>query len=126
MIPSDEVLPDKCSDEVGLLLEKVKAAPVGRAREEARRELVEAAVACGYILVSGHYQRHHVSTVGASCLYRVPDTKQGHLRRWRGRVVRIACWGSGSHSDRKVMVGPVDEDQIEVRIKGLFGRFDPV
>jgi len=113
MIPIEDTLPDKLTDDVGRLLVALRHTSPGRAREEARRALVETAEGKGYLFFVGHYLRYHLTQVGNTYLYRLPESKRGRLKAFRGGLIRISCWHSGRHSIRHLMAGPVDDDQIE-------------
>lgn len=120
MIPIDELFTDNLTDEVGQLVLNLRFAAAGKARESARRELIETAAEREYISFLGHYKRYHVNLLGESGIYRVPDNKRGHLQVFRGKLIRIACWKRSHHSDRHLVAGVVDEDQIALRLKGVF------
>lgn len=112
MIDRTQVIPDRLSDEIGKLIQRLTLAAPGHAREAARKELLDSATAAGYITFVGHHRRYQSPCMGSSFLFRVPNNRRGHLRTFRGRLIRICCWHRGGQFDRKLMAGVADDSQI--------------
>ena len=112
MIDPEHIIQDKLTDEIGLLLKGLEIASPGKDREGVRQKLVDAASSLGYVFFVGHYRRYNLNCIGDSYLYRVPDSKRGHLKTFRGKLVRVSCWHRGGQFDRKLMAGIVGEDQV--------------
>lgn len=113
MIDVKEIIPDPLSDEVGILLTKLKTASPGIRRESARAELKQAASREGYIFFVGNCNRYILHRLGDTYFYRVPTNKRGNLKVFRGKLVRICCWHAGNQFERNLMAGVVKESDIE-------------
>jgi len=99
---------DTHRDEVGRLVEAIKKIPTVTAKKRALViELRRVATEHGYITFSAGNHRWHVGRVGESYLYEVPEDKVGHLAKFRGKVVRVVCVGSGTRWIRTYIAGPV-------------------
>jgi len=112
MIRWDHMRDDALSDVIGGELRTLAAMPMGKARMLKRARLIGLATAAGYVFFEASGCRYHASQVGEAYLYQVPHTKRGFLKPFRGKLVRIACIGSGRHSTRHYMVGTASTDQI--------------
>ena len=103
--PADLVLEDFSGD-IGKLLIAINAETTWNKQ---KRHLIEDLIALlnaeGYIGLAGHGPTYGITTVGSSFIYKVPKTKQGSLKPYRGKTVRIICVGSGRHTDRYYMIG---------------------
>lgn len=76
-------------------------------KEQLRHDLEVMSPYFGYIRFAAHPRDYIVHLVGQSFQYEVPVNKRGHLARFRGIRVRVACVRSGIR-DRVVMVGPAN------------------
>ena len=76
-----------------------------------------------YIQFNSTYKRYGVSKVGESYLYDVPLYKQGNLKPFRGKRVRIVCVESGRHTDRVYMAGVVAETPTELIVTKLVREY---
>ena len=100
---------DAHCDEVGRLVQAIKKIPTVTAEKRALlSELQSIATEHGYITFSAGNHRWHVGKIGESYLYEVPQNKSGYLARFRGKVVRVVCVGSGTRWIRTYMVGECD------------------
>ena len=100
--------PDTHSDEVGRLVQAIKKIPTVTAEKRALlSELQSIATEHGYITFSAGNHRWHVGKIGESYLYEVPPNKSGYLAKFRGKVVRVVCVGSGTRWVRTYIAGPV-------------------
>ena len=112
MIPRDQMIPDPLKDACGHLLKKLSCMPrFTREYSDTKRLLLQELQKRGYIAFNGDPNRYHVQRVGSSYLYKVPATKQGHLKIFRGQLIRILVFArSGGRISRFLMAGRVEKD----------------
>jgi hypothetical protein len=106
-------LQDPLIGEIGAALMAIQAIRTWTAEKSRLNVALQALlVAQGYLRFVGHPSRYHLARVGQSCLYEVPVSRQGVLRPFRGKTVRIVCVSSGRF-DRQLMAGELKprEDQ---------------
>ena len=72
-----------------------------------KETLIENLKSRGYVKFLGHYKRYKAQRIGESYCYQVPATKRGHLQKFRNRLIRVVCIGSGSYTMREFMAGPM-------------------
>jgi len=106
-IKPDEILIDPKTDEVGQLL---RAMERYKTWTKERRALLDAAIKkmkkMRHVEFTSGVFDFHLSRVGTSLLYEVPNNKRGNLKPFRGRVIRLVCVGSGSHFYRYYIAVP--------------------
>ena len=109
MILEDLMLDDDFQDDVYPLLQQLRnSTSWNKKTHETKESLRSLLKSKGYVsIVTSNPNRYHVNSIGSSYLYDVPLDKRGHLERFRGKRVRIVCTGSGKHTWREVMAGPV-------------------
>lgn len=107
-ISESDMLPDILTDDLGKVLRRMRAMPRWNSEKMAlaveMRKLIKKHK---YKTFGGHYARYRISQVGESCLYRVPNNKRGNLAAFRGKLIRLLCYYSGSHTDRAYAAGVV-------------------
>ena len=111
MIPEDQIIPDECRSGVGHLVAEFfrKHQPGFRGYREGKSELIEKLKDSGYIEFQGGPRRYHIQRAGESYLYWVPKNKRGHLKRFRGKLIRILVIArGGGRMDRTLMAGKAD------------------
>ena len=108
MFSAEDTREDDYQDEVGRLVKVIQQIPsLTNEKRALLNELQNLATSHGYIIFSAGNHRWHIGKVGESYLYQVPDNKLGHLAKFRGKVVRIACIASGTRWIRVYMAGPI-------------------
>ena len=107
VIPEDDLWPDPKDDSIGKLLlelsgENVRKTRTLRAIKEDLSRLLEID---GYYSFTSSASKYLLSRVGESAIYAVPKDKNGHLKQFRGKIIRIVCIGSWDSWSRKYAVG---------------------
>ena len=103
---ASEIRPETFAGRVGELIRQVGDVPTWNTKKRSLvTQLIQTLSEAGYVIVNGHGVRYRVSHVGGSFLYNVPASQMGHLRRFRGKTVRVVCVKSGTRSDRTYMIG---------------------
>lgn len=119
MISEGAMLPDHLKDSAGLILLPMRnEGGWTTTKSRMRNELVEQLIKDKYIAFEGSPYRYHITKVGESYLYDVPLYKQGFLKRFRGKRIRIVCIGSGRYT-RTYMAGVVGITPKELIIEKL-------
>lgn len=125
MIDLDHIVEDPMDDEVGLLIPPVISGTTWNAeRFQKRDKLFQKLKARKYYSFVGNFQRYRLQRVGQSYLYQVPLTKKGHLKQFRGKLIRIICVGrrmTDSSLMAQVYRPPLStsrESEIEIKAKG--------
>jgi len=88
-----------------------------------REELVSLLKKRRYVSFIGSPYKYYAQRVGDSYLYDVPLYKQGWLKRFRGKRVRIVCVGSGKYK-RDYMAGAVASKPKESVVERLAHKYD--
>lgn len=108
MFSFSDVEQENYSDEIGTLIRAIQKIPT---HTQSKVKLIsELKVVCknkGYITFSGFTQNFHIGRIGQSYFYDVPLSKTGHLRKFRGKRIRVICIASGLRWMREYMVGEV-------------------
>jgi hypothetical protein len=103
---------DPLSDQIGKLIEKIRAIPNWtKEKNGLRQSLISLLEKNRYISFCGHVDKYHISCVGESCLYDVPTNRRGHLKVFRGKRIRLVCIWSGRY-DRLYMAGKYFEMKL--------------
>jgi hypothetical protein len=107
-LPEDIWFIDPLRDELGKLLKQL----VSLHHRPQERAITKAAVAnlakkLGYVRVTARHGQFGATTLGTSALIRVPELKQGHLRRFRGQLIRSLCIENSDAFDVGVLIGPI-------------------
>ena len=103
---SADKLPEDFSGEIGKLLAAIiNEKSWNKKKRELVTDLISLLKSKDYFGFTGHGPTYRISTVGSSFIYNVPMTKQGNLKRYKGKTVRVICVGSGSHTNRYYMIG---------------------
>ena len=105
MINENDIIEDPKNDEVGALLVAVQAIPGWtKERHQRKRSLVEKLTQLNYQSFEANKLDFGLKGVGESILYQVPINKTGHLKSFRGQLVRVVCANRGKR-DHIMMVG---------------------
>lgn len=108
MFQTEDKLPDPLGDDIGVLIGQLRARTNWGLREQCLRgQLVQRMTERDYICLVGHPRRYHLTLVGESCLYDVPESRRGALKAFRGKRIRLVCVRSGRF-DRGLMAGLVE------------------
>ncbi len=106
MIDANDTFPDPKDDDVGVLLTAVQTGGSWtKQRLEARDALVRKLTELNYLAFTGNKMMFRLSGVGDSILYRVPMAKTGHLKPFRGLLVRLVCVRSAERLNFVIMAG---------------------
>ena len=93
------MLPDNARDIIGARIKKIQKIPKwNRTKQKLRDELVRVLKLYDYKswdAKSRDYQLYHV---GDSFQYDVPEKKNGHLKQFRSKRVRLVCVFSGRYT----------------------------
>lgn len=95
MIHESEVVRGVVSDEIGLLLFELNSHATWTTKKfELSERLYKLLRRKKYEIISGKRSEYQMyGGIGASYLYRVPEGKQGQLKKFRGQLVRLICVG---------------------------------
>lgn len=94
----DQII-DPCSDEAGQLMVEMGKIPTWtKAKRALHTKLISLLKINKHTCFIGHVDKYHLSIVGESCLYNVPDNRRGHLSIFRGKLIRLVCIGSGRYA----------------------------
>ncbi len=108
MFELHQQLPDTANDKIGLLLAQALAIET---MTKVKRDLLERATkamtAAGYVSIRGDFRTYHLSRVGQSCQYDVPEDRRGALLPFRGMRVRMVCVGRYGMAGRVFLAGRV-------------------
>ena len=93
VIPEGDLWPDPKNDPIGkILLELSGVGGVTTIRAiSLRKELSRLMEIEEYYSFSSTASKYLLSSVGESAIYAVPKDKKGHLKRFRGKIVRLVC-----------------------------------
>jgi hypothetical protein len=101
---NDKII-DKKTDHIGLMLNQLLDIPTyTKAKKLLHYDLIKLLEENSYLSFFGHPNKYHLSRIGDSCLYDVPETRRGHLKSFRGKRIRLICVQSGRF-DRLLMAG---------------------
>lgn len=110
MISEDDVLEDPKDDDIGELLREIQAIQTWTRKRAMLRETLVTRLRKGrYISFVGQkrlwggYRNLH--GIGSSVVYQVPPHKRGHLKSFRGSLVRVVCVASWGRDTYTIMVG---------------------
>lgn len=95
MINHSTILTDNFDDVVLEELNTFNDRPLGREKNLHRTKLISLLTEKNYIFFYANYAGYLSTTIGSSYLYDVPLYKQGSLKMFRGKRVRIICMESG-------------------------------
>ncbi len=96
---------DSLKDDIGQSIIKLQSISKWTEQKHlARKNLISMLEKHDYISFSGHVDKYHLSCVGESCIYDVPNNRRGHLKIFRGHRIRLVCVRSGRF-DRLYMAG---------------------
>ena len=110
MFEYKDTIEETFSDEVGILLLEInKYNSMTKEKRNLLNKVVELMDANDYISFLGQSQNYFISRVGESYLYDVPSNKNGNLKVFRGKRIRVVCVGSGTRFDRSYMAGVVSK-----------------
>lgn len=100
MIDENAILPDNIRDPATFKLKAMLNEDGWTStKSRLRYELVQHLQNEHYIEFEGCPYRYHITKVGESYLYDVPLYKQGFLKKYRGKRVRIVCVGAGGTNE---------------------------
>ena len=124
MISEDTIIEDDLDDDVSVILKAMADDDTWTSKKSAlREELVSLLKKRRYIAFVGSPYKYYASCVGYSYLYDVPLYKQGWLKRFRGKRVRIVCVGSGRYK-RGYMAGAVANTPKELVVEKLTHTYE--
>lgn len=119
MIDKNAILPDNITDSASFTLKAMLNEDGWTStKSHLRHELIQHLQNEQYISFEGCPYRYHITKVGESYLYDVPLYRQGFLKKYRGKRVRIVCVGSGRYK-RSYMAGVVGDTPVQLVIKKL-------
>ena len=119
MISDDTVIDDNLDDDVSVILKAMANEDTWTSKKSVlREELVSLLKKRRYLAFVGSPYKYYAHRVGDSYLYDVPRYKQGWLKPFRGKRVRVVCVGSGRYK-RDYMVGVVGITPKELIIEKL-------
>lgn len=96
MIAQDQMIPDDFGRSIGGFLAEFRKQQAGTRRDsDSKTDLIEKLKDSVYIEFQGRPRRHHIQRVGESNLHWVHKNKRGHLRRFRGKLIRILIIARG-------------------------------
>jgi len=96
MFNTTEKIEDPCTDNAGKLMTSMHKIPTWtKAKRAIYDELVTLLESQKHIYFRGHVDKYHLSVIGTSCFFNVPDNRRGHLSIYRGKIIRLVCLGSG-------------------------------
>lgn len=99
MFNIEEQIKDPCRDEAGQLMVEMGKIPTWtKAKRTLHNKLIEFLAKKKHTCFVGHVDKYHLSIVGESCLYNVPQNRRGHLSIFRGKLIRLVCIGSGRYA----------------------------
>ena len=119
MIAENQIIPDDDLSRIGgLLSEFRKHQPGTRSYRGAKTELIEKLKLEGYRQFRGDPRLYHIQRIGHSYLYWVPRNKRGHLKRFRGKLIRILVIArGGGRMDRLLMAGEADVPEASLPLQ---------
>lgn len=124
MISEDTVITDDLDDDVSAILKAMSDDDTWTSNKSVlREELVGLLKKHRYVSFIGSPKNYYAHRVGDSYLYDVPLYKQGCLKRYRGKRVRIVCVGSGRY-ERGYMAGAVASTPKELVVEKLTHKYD--
>jgi hypothetical protein len=124
MISEDTVITDDLDDDVSVILQAMSDDDTWTSSKSAlREELVSLLKKHRYVSFIGSPKKYYAHRVGDSYLYDVPLYKQGWLKRFRGKRVRIVCVGSERYK-RDYMAGAVASTPKELVVEKLAHKYD--
>ncbi len=118
MVDTSKILTDDHEDEVFNILRDMYEIP-GWKKEKVllKEKLLKLLKRKRYISFwASNPRTYGISQIGESYLYDVPMFIGGHLKKFRGKRVRILCTGSGSHHWREISAGIVGDTPKEFLI----------
>lgn len=98
MFTKEDMIEDLCTDEAGRLMNAMHKIPTWtKAKGAIYNSLVEVLETNKHIYFRGHFDKYHLSVIGTSCFYNVPDNRRGHLNVFRGKLIRLVCVSTGQY-----------------------------
>lgn len=98
MFNKQDMIEDLCFDEAGQLMNALHQIPTWtKAKRAIYDELVALLESQEHIYFRGHIDKYHLSVIGSSCFYNIPENRRGHLSIYRGKTIRLVCLGSGQY-----------------------------
>ena len=125
MVNEAQMLTDDVEDEIQLILSQMNEMVTWTSKKRKLREkLLEKLASEKYVSFSAsNPNRYHIQAVGQHYLYDVPLYKQGVLKKFRGKRVRIVCTESGNHTWRGFMAGAVSDTPEDKVVKRLIDSY---
>ncbi|MDB2313587.1 hypothetical protein N9V47_08060 [Luminiphilus sp.] len=124
MISEETVIEDDLGDDVSVILKAMADDDTWTSKKSAlREELVSLLKKRRFLSFVGSPYKYYAHRVGESYLYDVPLYKQGWLKRFRGKRVRIVCVGSGRYK-RGYMAGAVATTPKELVVEKLTHTYE--
>ena len=119
MISEDTIITDDLGDDVSLILQSMSDDDTWTSKKSAlREELVSLLRKLRYASFVGSPYKYYAHRVGDSYLCDVPLYKQGWLKKFRGKRIRLVCVGSGRYK-RDYMAGVVGRTPKELVVEKL-------
>ncbi len=124
MISEDTVITDDLGDDVSLILQSMSDDDTWTSKKSALRDkLVSLLRKLRYVSFVGSPYKYYAHRVGDSYLYDVPLYKQGWLKKFRGKRIRLVCVGSGRYK-RDYMAGVVGRTPKELVVEKLEHKYN--
>jgi len=123
MIADSEMIADDFSDDISMILNDIRRLNSWTAKKaQLRSDLVSLLRRHRYIEFSGSPYRYSANRVGDSYLCDVPLYKQGFLKKFRGKRIRVVCVASGRFT-REYMAGAIGPTPRELVVEKLVHEY---
>tara|TARA_A100001015_G_scaffold194834_1_gene217228 strand:+ start:1487 stop:1813 length:327 start_codon:yes stop_codon:yes gene_type:complete len=108
MFSLDETIPENFNDEIGSLLKQITQIKTNtKIRQEFISDVVNIGKKQKYIFFVGYTHRYFIGRIGQSFIYKVPENKKGTIEKFKGKIIRVICIGSGERWVRRYMAGVI-------------------
>ena len=121
MIAEEFKLPDSIQDDVNILRKKMLSLNSwNKEKYKLKESLKKLLLSKKYIYFAAtNPERYRLGSIGDSYLYDVPLYKRGHLKKFRGKRIRLICMHAAGHATRILMAGIVGKTPSDKIIKKL-------
>lgn len=106
MFSLDDTRPETFLGDIGQLLKKIDR--ISNHTNEKKSLVILLKEVCSknsYIYFRGFSHNFHISHIGGSYIYEVPQKKRGNLHQFQGKTIRLICVGSGPRWVRWYVAG---------------------
>ena len=125
MIAEEFKLPDNIKDDVNILRKKMLSLNSwNKEKYKLKESLEKLLLSKKYIcFLATNPERYRLGSIGDSYLYDVPLYKRGHLKKFRGKRIRLICMHAAGHATRILMAGVVSKSPPDKVIKKLIIKY---